>query len=883
MSKQHNKAPQKRLKVFVSYNSADRDWAEWVAGVLDMSGYQPIIQAWHFRPGENFVLRMHEAASETDFTIAILSEHYLKATFTQPEWAAAFAEGATGKRRKFIPVRVAECKLTGLLSQIIYIDLIGLGESEARQALLDGLKDDVTPRRPPPFPQRDRVATVAQAPFPPTREHSVQYQGKKYVLWRLAYSFLRLDQLPSGGWGKSLPQWMEGIWEGDGGSIIRSPDMRRDGGTDFTCAAYYNYVNFVERFEVGSETYKFCLENEVGTKLVKSLKARIDHDKGMMNTGLQGRTVKPKVNLRHTAMGMISLILYGKSKRASNVVRDELKITASYLNKHLKRWQQDESHVFAMFSALAKLVQLLESQDGIDQFTHFAEKDRRSLISRIHSVLPKIQQEFTNFKEFTPLPENTQTTLMADPFFVPYGRFWRMERSGFLMYLPLLIADNGSQFFGHIQKDGNLTKRFLNCFHEIFQDVKVPFDPHFPELSLLKHHRKAGNVESPRDWGLSAELAALLRKPAIQNLMRTHADYAGGKLDELSVALEASLINTFTGFHQRPDIFKFTQSLSFSRSLDLLHDAEIKSDYVITLDRAITDLLGAGVTEDTLNGFVSDHIFGINSNNDESKGKISPDVASVRDLLLNKLQSGEHTSEDVLCSELIWDERNRKTIEFYNGPGGDDYAKRYGANPVVDYISRLDDMFKQKRLRGLRALDIACGPGQYAVLLKKQGFDVDLYDASVKMLKYAAKRVGKRKPPRTRDYFHLAEECRVDEEYDLIFASAMMVHVPLRFAQSIYQQFYRILKPGGVLFVNYKVGDHSLISLGGRYFQYYRDRERPWAMLRAAGFRIVEVIEQWNNRTSNNLPREIHWVNIFCIKPNASVKDLNFPNCQRVG
>ena len=46
------------LKVFISYNRADRDWAEWIAGAIESAGYKPIIQAWHFRPGENFILRM---------------------------------------------------------------------------------------------------------------------------------------------------------------------------------------------------------------------------------------------------------------------------------------------------------------------------------------------------------------------------------------------------------------------------------------------------------------------------------------------------------------------------------------------------------------------------------------------------------------------------------------------------------------------------------------------------------------------------------------------------------------------------------------------------------------------------------------------------------
>ena len=140
-------------KVFISYNRADRDWAEWIAGAIDRGGYQPIIQAWDFRPGENFVLRMDEAAKESDLTLAVLSEAYLRAAYTQSEWAAAFAQDATGKKRKLIPVRVAECTLTGLLSQIIHIDLVNLGEQDAERALLDGLKPSGKPAQPPPFPK----------------------------------------------------------------------------------------------------------------------------------------------------------------------------------------------------------------------------------------------------------------------------------------------------------------------------------------------------------------------------------------------------------------------------------------------------------------------------------------------------------------------------------------------------------------------------------------------------------------------------------------------------------------------------------------------------------------------------------------------------------
>jgi tetratricopeptide (TPR) repeat protein len=170
-------------KVFISYNRTDRDWAEWIAGAIESAGYEPIIQAWHFRPGENFVLRMQEAAAQTDFTIALLSEAYLKSEYTQPEWAAAFAQDPTGKKRKLIPVRVDACSLTGMLVPIVHIDLIGLGEPDAKRALLDGLKPSGRPAQPSPFPGKRAEPSISTAPFPPSlaRLHGVPELPPHYL------------------------------------------------------------------------------------------------------------------------------------------------------------------------------------------------------------------------------------------------------------------------------------------------------------------------------------------------------------------------------------------------------------------------------------------------------------------------------------------------------------------------------------------------------------------------------------------------------------------------------------------------------------------------------------------------------------------------------
>ena len=137
---------------FISYTSADQAWAEWIAWTLEGAGYSTVIQAWDFRPGSNFVLEIQQAATEANRTIAIMSQKYLESTFTKPEWAALFAQDPQGKKQKLIPVRIDACQLTGLLAPIVYLDLVGLLENDARTALLGAFRIRNKPASEPAFP-----------------------------------------------------------------------------------------------------------------------------------------------------------------------------------------------------------------------------------------------------------------------------------------------------------------------------------------------------------------------------------------------------------------------------------------------------------------------------------------------------------------------------------------------------------------------------------------------------------------------------------------------------------------------------------------------------------------------------------------------------------
>jgi hypothetical protein len=184
--------------VFVSYNKNDLAWAEWIAWVLEEGGHTVRIQAWDFRPGNNFVLEMQEAAKARR-TIAVLSESYLQAAFTQPEWAAAFAADPQGKERKLLPFRVASCQPTGLLKALIYQDLVGLDEAAARAKVLGVFEVRAKPKVAPVFPGRPKVAfpgadgegtalaEIAPEPSDPTRT------ARRETLLRRIDGILRKD------------------------------------------------------------------------------------------------------------------------------------------------------------------------------------------------------------------------------------------------------------------------------------------------------------------------------------------------------------------------------------------------------------------------------------------------------------------------------------------------------------------------------------------------------------------------------------------------------------------------------------------------------------------------------------------------------------------
>lgn len=125
---------------FISYNQTDQGIAVWIERQLQAAGYATTIQARDMPPGSDFVNEMDKAVAENAGLIAVLSPDYLQSPYCKAEWQAFYQKDPNGEARALIPVRVRDCQPQGLLSQRVYIDLVGKDGEEAKQRLLDGVK-----------------------------------------------------------------------------------------------------------------------------------------------------------------------------------------------------------------------------------------------------------------------------------------------------------------------------------------------------------------------------------------------------------------------------------------------------------------------------------------------------------------------------------------------------------------------------------------------------------------------------------------------------------------------------------------------------------------------------------------------------------------------
>lgn len=432
------------------------------------------------------------------------------------------------------------------------------------------------------------------------------------------------------------------------------------------------------------------------------------------------------------------------------------------------------------------------------------------------------------------------------------------------MNLPYFIKEDENDF-NPIMRDG-FKNRLIKAIFELLDSggISIPFNQTKPENSLLYYHRDPNNdnISRYRDWGLSAELLSIINISFIQRKIIALGFITENELISKKEALEKALLYTFDKYHKLSEIFKYTTGVSFFRYLNSINFPPNDINFIETKINTVLNAHNNIVTESGLQTMLTELLI--------NEISIDIDIRSVKDMLVNKLESGEyvyHCFNIKGWKDYINDSLKITTINFYNN--NKLYLERYKGTPITTLVTRLKDVTDWVSVEGKSALDLGCGPGQYAKILSDLGFDVTLFDASTVMLNEAKIATGITKAYQW-DIYNIDKCPFIYSSFDLIFACAMMIHIPKEESASIYHKLFDLLKPGGLLFVNYKIGDHTIISIGERFFEYYNSHLIPQRKIEAAGFSIEEITFRWNKNNLYNDPKSIYWANFYCKKPNGN-------------
>ena len=102
--------------------------------------------------------------------------------------------------------------------------------------------------------------------------------------------------------------------------------------------------------------------------------------------------------------------------------------------------------------------------------------------------------------------------------------------------------------------------------------------------------------------------------------------------------------------------------------------------------------------------------------------------------------------------------------------------------------------------------------------------------------------------------------------YEVVFCDGVMFHLGSSRVPEVLRWFHCVLAPGGVLFVNFKIDDHTMVSLDGRFFEYYETTGSIERMLLGAGFDIEDVTLTSKDSSMYGFPYPTRWAHYICSK-----------------
>ena len=186
----------------------------------------------------------------------------------------------------------------------------------------------------------------------------------------------------------------------------------------------------------------------------------------------------------------------------------------------------------------------------------------------------------------------------------------------------------------------------------------------------------------------------------------------------------------------------------------------------------------------------------------------------------------------------------------------DENAKEFFDGTVDADMSSHHDKFLKLMPENGSILDAGCGSGRDAKIFKDLCFQVSAIDGSLEMCRLASEFSGV-------DVKHMQfQEINFVNEFDGIWASASLLHVPSDELDLVLGNLKTALKENGILYASFKYGDFE----GERNGRYFND------LTESAAIEIFEknefnVIETWITSDSRKGREDEKWTNILVRNP----------------
>lgn len=150
-------------------------------------------------------------------------------------------------------------------------------------------------------------------------------------------------------------------------------------------------------------------------------------------------------------------------------------------------------------------------------------------------------------------------------------------------------------------------------------------------------------------------------------------------------------------------------------------------------------------------------------------------------------------------------------------------------------INRFLDEFLTRLSPGTRILDLGCGGGRDSAEMMRRGFDVLPCDGSAAIAGATAIRLG------CKVHVLRFDELEFHQEFDAVWASASLLHVPRAALPDVLARVHRALRPGGLHLATYKAEGAAGRDSVGRYFNHLSAQDARAAYRDPASWQDLQV------------------------------------------